>query len=72
MSKYGANLPSVLNPPGEICVEVYIPAHPDYIKLFVRAIRMLEVQRMYARDESMTGAKIVTEQWRNRTVTPLI
>lgn len=72
MSKYGANLPAVLNPPGEICVEVYIPAHPDYIKLFLRAIRMLEVQRMYARDESMTGAKTVVEQWRNRTITPLI
>jgi len=72
MSKYGANLPAVLNPVGDTCVQVFIPNHPDYIKLFVRAIRMLEVQRNYARDETMTGAKIVTEQWRDRTITPLI
>lgn len=72
MGKFGSNLPSVLNPLGEICVQVYIPAHPDYVKLFVRAVRMLEVQRMYARDETMEGAKIVVEQWRDRTITPLI
>lgn len=72
MSKYGANLPAVLNPVGDTCVQVYIPNHPDYIKLFLRAVRMLEVQRNYARDETMTGAKIVTEQWRDRTITPLI
>jgi len=72
MSKHGANLPAVLNPVGDTCVQVYIPNHPDYIKLFLRAIRMLEVQRNYARDETMQGAKIVTEQWRDRTITPLI
>lgn len=71
MSKFGANLPSVLEPLGEICVEVKIPAHPDYVKLFVRAIRMLEVNRMYARDNDLS-AKVVVEQWRNRTITPLI
>lgn len=72
MSKYGANLPAIWNPVGDTCVQVYIPNHPDYIKLFLRAVRMLEVQRMYARDETMTGAKIVAEQWRDRTITPLI
>lgn len=72
MSKFGANLPAVLNPVGDMCVEVHIPNHPDYIKLFVRAIRMLEVNRMYERDETMEGAKIVTAQWRDRTITPLI
>jgi len=72
MSKFGANLPQVWEPVGDTCVRVYIPNHPDYIKLFVRAIRMLEVQRMYARDETGTGAKIVAGQWRDRTITPLI
>lgn len=71
MGKYQANLPSVLNPVGDICVEVKIPAHPDYVKLFVRAIRMLEVNRMYERDEALS-AKIVCEQWRDRTVNPVI
>jgi hypothetical protein len=71
MAKFGANLPSVLNPLGDICVQVTIPAHPDYIKLFLRAIRMLEVNRMYARDADLS-AKVVVEQWRNRTITPLI
>lgn len=71
MAKWEHNLPAVLNPVGDICVKVTIPAHPDYVKLFVRAIRQLEVNRMYQRDEELS-AKIVVEQWRNRTVTPLI
>jgi len=71
MAKWEHNLPSVLNPVGDICVKVTIPAHPDYIKLFVRAARQLEVNRMYQRDENL-NAKIVVEQWRDRTITPLI
>src|SRR5215213_6486516 len=71
MGKFEANLPAVLNPDGDICVQVSIPNHPDYVKLFVRAIRMLEVNRMYERDEGLS-AKIVCEQWRDRTVNPLI
>lgn len=71
MGKFEANLPSVLEPVGDICVQVTIPAHPDYVKLFVRAVRMLEVNRMYARDENLS-AKIVCAQWRDRTVNPLI
>jgi hypothetical protein len=72
MAKFGHKLPAVLVPDDDICVEVAIPNHPDYIALFLRAVRMLETQRMYERDETMEGAKIVAEQWRNRTVTPLI
>lgn len=71
MGKWEANLPAVLNPEGEICVNVRIPNHPDYVKLFVRAVRMLEVNRMYERDDDHS-AKIVCEQWANRTVSPLI
>jgi len=72
MAKFGHNLPAVLVPDGEICVNVKIPNHPDYVSLFLRAVRMLETQRLYARDETMQGAKIVAEQWRDRTITPLI
>jgi hypothetical protein len=71
MGKWEANLPAVLVPDGEICVNVMIPNHPDYVKLFLRAVRMLEVNRMYQRDEGLS-AKIVTEQWRDRTINPLI
>lgn len=71
MGKWEANLPAVLEPVGDICVQVTIPAHPDYVKLFVRAVRMLEVNRNYARDENLS-AKIVCAQWRDRTVNPLI
>jgi hypothetical protein len=73
MGRYQANLPAVLNPVGDICVEVTIPAHPDYVKLFVRAVRMLETNRMYARDDEFGAkVKIITDNWRDRTVTPLI
>lgn len=71
MGKWEANLPDVLIPEGEICVNVKIPNHPDYVKLFVRAMRMLEVNRMYQRDEEHSAA-VVCEQWRTRTLTPLI
>jgi hypothetical protein len=71
MGRFEANLPEVLVPEGEICVNVRIPNHPDYVKLFVRAMRMLEVNRMYQRDEDHSAA-IVCEQWRTRTLTPLI
>jgi len=71
MGRFEANLPDVLVPDGEICVNVRIPNHPDYVKLFVRAMRMLEVNRMYQRDEDHSAA-IVCEQWRTRTLTPLI
>lgn len=71
MPRFEHKLPSVLEPIGDICVEVTIPAHPDYVALFVRAIRMLETNRLYQRDEALS-AKIVVEQWRRRTITPLI
>ena len=72
MAKFEHNLPAVLIPDDDICVPVSIPNHPDYIKLFLRAVRMLETQRLYQRDETMTAAKTVAAQWRDRTVTPLI
>lgn len=71
MAKWEHNLPAVLIPDGEICVNVQIPNHPDYVKLFLRAVRMLETNRLYQRDEGLS-AKIVTQQWRDRTITPLI
>ena len=72
MAKFGHKLPDVLVPDDDICIMVSVPNHPDYIALFVRAVRMLETQRMYERDETFEGAKIVAGQWRDRTVTPLI
>jgi hypothetical protein len=71
MGKWEANLPGELEPEGEICVVVKIPAHPDYVSLFLRAVRMLEVNRNYERDDAHSAA-IVCEQWRNRTINPLI
>lgn len=71
MARFEHKLPAVLEPVGDICVEVTIPAHPDYIALFIRAVRMLETNRLYYRDENLS-AKIVVEQWRKRTITPLI
>lgn len=71
MAKWSHKLPAVLNPVGDICVEITIPAHPDYVALFVRAVRMLEVNHVYERDE-LLSAKVVVDQWRNRTITPLI
>lgn len=73
MSRFEHNLPAILNPVGDICIEVTIPAHPDYVSLFIRAVRQLENNRLYRRDEVLgADVKIVQEQWRNRTVTPLI
>jgi hypothetical protein len=71
MSRFEHKLPAVLEPIGDICVEITIPAHPDYVALFVRAVRMLETNRLYERDEFLS-AKIVVDQWRQRTITPLI
>jgi len=72
MAKWQHKLPDVLEPETTICVKVNIPAHPDYVALFVRAVRMLETQRQYERDETLEGAKIVAAQFRDRTITPLI
>lgn len=73
MGKYGHKLPAVLNPDGEISVCVQIPNHPDYVKLFVRAVRMLETNRVYERDsDNGVSTNTVQAQWRERTITPLI
>jgi hypothetical protein len=71
MARFEHKLPAILEPIGDICVEVTIPAHPDYIALFIRAVRMLETNRLYERDENLS-AKTVVNQWRRRTITPLI
>lgn len=64
-------LPEVLTPQGDICVPLFIPAHTDYVALLVGALRKLELQRHYEVDENQSY-KIVTEQWRERTLNPLI
>lgn len=64
-------LPIVLIPEGDICVPLFIPNDPDYVKLLVRAIRLLELDRHYERDENHS-AIIVREQWSTRTISPLI
>jgi hypothetical protein len=71
MARFEHKLPAILEPVGDICVEVTIPAHPDYVALFIRAVRMLETNRLYERDENLS-AKTVVNQWRQRTITPLI
>ena len=64
-------IPAVLEPLDTLCVKVMIPAHPDYVKLFVNNMRYLETDWMYQRDENLS-ALIVRDQWRTRTITPLI
>ena len=71
MGLHSHKLPATLIPNGDICVPVFIPNDPDYIALFVRAVRQLETDRLYERDENYSS-NIVTEQWRTRTVSPLI
>lgn len=71
MARFEHKLPAILEPVGDICVNVTIPAHPDYVALFIRAVRMLETNRLYERDENLS-AKTVVNQWRQRTITPLI
>jgi len=70
---YNHPIPAVLNPPDDLCVKVIIPAHPDYVALFIRAVRQLENDRHYQRDYvAGDDVKIVRAQWRDRTITPMI
>lgn len=71
MGRYEHPLPAILEPVGDICLQISIPAHPDYVALFIRAVRMLETNRLYVRDDALS-AKIVVDQWRQRTITPMI
>lgn len=68
---YDHKLPEELIPEDDLCVCVQIPNHPDYVALFVRAVRLLELDRHYERDEDH-NAIIVRNQWSTRTITPLI
>lgn len=71
MSYQNHKIPEVLIPETDICVPLFIPAHTDYVALMVRAVRQLELDRHYERDENKS-ALIVREQWRTRTIQPLI
>lgn len=64
-------LPTNLRPAGDICVPLFIPDDPHYVALLVKAVRMLELDNHYVRDAGKS-ALVVREQWRKRTVTPLI
>lgn len=56
---------------GDICVPLFIPDDPDYVALLVRAIRILDNTRHYEQDAGHS-AKIVSNEWSTRTITPLI
>ena len=71
MSRFSHNIPAVLQPQGDICVPLYIPDDPDYIALLVGAIRRLTFDRYYQRDANKS-ALIVRDEWRQRTLVPLI
>lgn len=71
MARHEHIIPDVLIPPDDICVPLYLPHDLDYISIFLRQIRQLELDRMYQRDENKS-ALIVREQWRERTINPLI
>jgi hypothetical protein len=45
-------IPSELEPQGDICVPLTIPANTDYVALLVGALRKLELQRHYEVDEN--------------------
>lgn len=64
-------LPEELNPVGDICVPLFIPAHPDYVALLLGALRVLESSDYYEMDDNQ-GELTVGGQWRTRTITPLI
>jgi len=71
---YEHRLPATLNPLGDICVSLFIPADIDYHALLLGVIRQLEDINYYERDDNYddTGAQTVSAQWRERTITPLI
>jgi len=71
---YEHRLPTVLNPSGDYCVPLYIPLDPQYTALLLGALRTLEETERYERDPDYDdeSAKIVVNQWRTRTITPLI
>lgn len=71
---YEHKLPTVLNPTGDIIVPLCIPHDPHWISLLLGSIGTLEQVDYYQRDPNYDdeNAQIVAEQWRDRTITPLI
>jgi len=67
-------VPETLNPEGDYCVTLLIPADSEFVALLVGALSALQDENYYERDAdySNTGAKAVAEQWRIRTISPLI
>lgn len=66
-------LPEELNPVGDKCYPLFIPDHDHYRSLLLGAIRAL-TEDDYYREASynLTDVQTVTEQWRGRTLTPLV
>lgn len=71
---YDHRIPSDLTPTGTITVPVSIPHDPQWIGLLLGALITLEETQYYQRDPNFDNenSKIVTAQWRERTITPLI
>lgn len=67
-------VPETLNPEGDYCVALRIPADSEFVALLVGALSVLQEESYYERDSdySNTGALAVSEQWRIRTISPLI
>ena len=68
---YDHKLPETLIPDGDVCVPVSIPAHADYVALFLGAVRQLTYDFYYERDDNQSGV-IVRRQFQDRTLIPLI
>jgi len=74
MSDEAHKVPETLNPEGDYCVTLLIPADSEFVALLVGALSVLQDESYYERDSdySNTGALAVSEQWRIRTISPLI
>lgn len=73
ISKSKHPLPSPLIPVGDICYPLYIPDDDNYRNLVLGAIRALTEDDYYREvSYNLTDVQTVTEQWRTRTLTPLV
>jgi len=74
MNDEAHKVPETLNPEGDYCVTLMIPADSEFVALLVGALSVLQEESYYERDSdySNTGALAVSEQWRIRTISPLI
>lgn len=71
---YEHRIPTVLNPTGDLVVPLFIPHDPQWSGLLLGVLRQLEEVERYERDPNFDNenALVVVEQWRTRTITPLI